>query len=854
MGPNPFAPLQSPPSSVGSMPPTRGTSPLLPQEVAATVSINYTNIEGETPVASPAPSRSTVTSPSNRGVVPSASAPPGQQPTQAPSPMATSPRQPTPGTPLAMRAPTMASPSSQGPSHRALSLSSQTPDLDGSWYDRLSPDLQQEMQNLAQTSLMSPSTERSPQDFFMDLLQAHLDPQSASFIQEIAYPIWHDHYPTTWSAMESMDPSVHSQVASLIQAQLTQADTLHRLAPTIALAQSPLFTAHVTAYAMAALVPRQAIRQFLSQGYAALHSLPSVDFQPIHYLARQVTINHIATLQHRRPLSPGRPRTPGATPDGSRAGPCSNPAIDDPPAGETPADNPSVIQGAPSRSFRGYNITGIYSPVRPPAASPPSTLPGAPASGQWGGPPSGQPPPPPGQPPPPPGRPPSHGHPRPPGQGPPDYGGPPHTDISKSYYKGFHPKPDPSAYPSISDPAQYETWRRKMIAHTRAQGLGHVMNPDYVPDNPRAREDFRRMNEFLYAVLQSKVRYTTGERIIMDHLEDANAQLIFTKLDRDNLASTHGRLRTRELRTRLHTLRLDSRWNKPTRVFVHEWRLLADEYNRRQEHKQTRFPDEMLKSLLEAAVASHSALNAVTTRDLERDIGGEQKRYTYPQYLTALEAAATIYDASRSRTSTGDRRSAFLTDVTSDDSTLADHTTDHYGEDRPLDYAAYVASSQPGPRLSQSAYEGLSSESKKLWRQMSPADRTILLKDSGEPSTKTQRSVNVAEQTQVSEVTSETPTEPSTATDTDSSDTLEVNEAKSTSGSKATAHVGDPRRMLSSKGKNPRPALKINTASIIPDPADDIQADLEQYWSVQDTTTDVWEQAPDFHQGDCSTS
>ena len=71
----------------------------------------------------------------------------------------------------------------------------------------------------------------------------------------------------------------------------------------------------------------------------------------------------------------------------------------------------------------------------------------------------------------------------------------------------------------------------------------------------------------------------------MDHLDDADAQRIFVKLDRDNLASTHGRLRTRELHTRIHTMRLDSRWNKPTRVFVHEFRLVADEYNRRQESK-----------------------------------------------------------------------------------------------------------------------------------------------------------------------------------------------------------------------------------------------------------------------------
>ena len=237
------------------------------------------------------------------------------------------------------------------------------------------------------------------------------------------------------------------------------------------------------------------------------------------------------------------------------------------------------------------------------------------------------------------------------------------------------------------------------------------------------------MNRYMYHLLLKNVRYPTGERIVREHFQDFNAQQIFVELEQDNLRSTYGRIRTRTLRTYLSNLRLDNKWTKSTMEFILWFRKLSEELNRRQETLDTCMSDILLKTMLEQAVATHPALNAVTVRDLERDIGGEQPRFNYHQYLAALEAAATTFDTQKGRTLTPERRSIFNAETSNVD--ILDEYAALTNADPDEDYEAFVAATQPGPRLTQATYEELLPETRRIWRQLPSSEKTLLLKDNG---------------------------------------------------------------------------------------------------------------------------
>jgi hypothetical protein len=227
-------------------------------------------------------------------------------------------------------------------------------------------------------------------------------------------------------------------------------------------------------------------------------------------------------------------------------------------------------------------------------------------------------------------------------------------------------------------------------------------------------------------------------------------------------------------------------------------------YNEQQFLEDMVLNDTQKKTYMQNALRSVSMLNTVHQRELERTaIDGRRASFTYDQYLTVLRGVASTFDeavagrraASVNKVRTSGRRSASVNMASfgEDDDELAAEVSN--AEEEIQEYAAHMVKRRmKGSSMSKDTWDSLSPEGKKTWDLMSDTDKKTVLQHAMEWAEREGITANNVDFAETDEVISG-----ETALEEPAEETVDVNNVNTDS--KKLAHPGDPRRMMSGKGK-----------------------------------------------------
>jgi hypothetical protein len=130
-------------------------------------------------------------------------------------------------------------------------------------------------------------------------------------------------------------------------------------------------------------------------------------------------------------------------------------------------------------------------------------------------------------------------------------------------------KKDQSAFPTLKDERFHDSWHREFVNQCRAQGVSEVIDKSYTPSTPDQVAVFQVKQEFVYAVLASKVLTTKGKEIVRKHFDKADAQKAYEELEKHHTSSTSAVISARDILSYLTTVKIgDGRFRGTTSDFI----------------------------------------------------------------------------------------------------------------------------------------------------------------------------------------------------------------------------------------------------------------------------------------------
>jgi hypothetical protein len=310
----------------------------------------------------------------------------------------------------------------------------------------------------------------------------------------------------------------------------------------------------------------------------------------------------------------------------------------------------------------------------------------------------------------------------------------------------------------------------------------------------------------------------------------------------DAMVSTQAILANRDMKKQIVTTRFDPRASKLSAVeFIVKFDELMTTYNEQQMHEDLKINDLQKKTHMQDALSNVATLKQVHHRELERAaIEGHHVFFTYQSYLMIVKGVAATYDEA-----TAGRRGASINmmqfDGGDEDGTQGSDLMEEIQE-----YAANVIRRRMGgAAMNKETWESISPEGQKTWDLMSDKDKQRILRyamkraEKAERADKEKLSANNVDIEQSDEEVEEEQGE-----ETDGEE-LDVNNANTDA--KKKAHPGDPRRMMSGKGKGgskkkPTKATDPKTAEITHIMFMDEFPTSE---SIEDVLVDYWEKDED---------
>jgi hypothetical protein len=273
--------------------------------------------------------------------------------------------------------------------------------------------------------------------------------------------------------------------------------------------------------------------------------------------------------------------------------------------------------------------------------------------------------------------------------------------------------------------------------------------------------------------------------------------------------------------------------------------------------------DTQKKTYMQNAFRNVSMLNTVHQRELERaSMEGRQAFFTYNQYLVVLRGVASTFDeavagrrsSSINKVRTKDRRSTsvHMAEMESGEESGA---ADSSAETEIMEYTINMMRRRmKGSSMSKDTWESLTPEGKKTWDLMSDADKKSILQHAVERAEKEGITANTVDFEELEEGGALE----DNGTETEASEEgVDVNNVNTDA--KKLAHPGDPRRMMSGKGKGGKKKIAGFTVTFSkPEEMSEeghghseildmghIDDVLEEYWNRDGGSDDE----SDFHQG-----
>jgi hypothetical protein len=215
------------------------------------------------------------------------------------------------------------------------------------------------------------------------------------------------------------------------------------------------------------------------------------------------------------------------------------------------------------------------------------------------------------------------------------------TSAAESFRRSI--KKDPSLFPILKDERANDAWHYSFVAQARAQGVGDVLNPAYVPRTPDESALFQEQQKYLYAVFEQKVQTLKGRSIVREHEHDFNAQEVYKKLSEHHLHSARARLDASSILRSITTDRLgNGSWKGSTEQFLEHWKSQVRLYER-QIPRADHFSDFHKKAILENAVSGVPELRQIK-QNVDLAFVQTGKDVTFDEYYSLVYAAAVNLD------------------------------------------------------------------------------------------------------------------------------------------------------------------------------------------------------------------
>jgi hypothetical protein len=395
--------------------------------------------------------------------------------------------------------------------------------------------------------------------------------------------------------------------------------------------------------------------------------------------------------------------------------------------------------------------------------------------------------------------------------------------------KRFACKPDLKAYTDFLQPEQYASWIEDTVAVMRAQGLGDLLNPTYVPE-PHERDVFQDKQAFTYMMLMKKVKTPTGKRIVKNYKTTYDAQAVLYELVTEGMQSTYAVLRGRELLRTLTNQKFDPRNGKVSAMeFITRFENMVEQYNEQQEHLGSKLSDELQKNLLASSVSGVTILRAVSDREQESVVRGGFP-FDYKAYSIVLKAQAVLFDEQLMG-----RRSVNI-------ATLEHHPADDQEQaavDEINEFMVNVMRRRSsGATMNKETWESLSPEGKATWDKLDPGDKRKVLQYAMQRADKASIDANVTE------IDGDDDVEPTVDPDEDvvAGPITEAEINSAISQARKNAHAGDARRMMSGKGKpKPKGTTLVKNVNFLGNSdtvgatTDELEEALEHYWNPRES-------------------
>ena len=115
----------------------------------------------------------------------------------------------------------------------------------------------------------------------------------------------------------------------------------------------------------------------------------------------------------------------------------------------------------------------------------------------------------------------------------------------RDFLKGT--KRDMNLFPSLKDPAKWDSFEREFEAVARSQNLHKVLDEKYKPKSVEEKELFAEMQAFVYAVFVKNLKNDEGQALVREYQKERNAQLIYKNLKEKMTSSTRAEINSDDL-------------------------------------------------------------------------------------------------------------------------------------------------------------------------------------------------------------------------------------------------------------------------------------------------------------------
>ena len=221
-------------------------------------------------------------------------------------------------------------------------------------------------------------------------------------------------------------------------------------------------------------------------------------------------------------------------------------------------------------------------------------------------------------------------------------------------------KRDIRAFKPFKDKKYWNPWYRGFTAVARAQGLGNVLDPDYVPSTPEEQALFDVLQAYTFAVFTSCLLETQAATLVRDYsgtlagANAGNAQKLHAALVKKMSTGIAAMTQRTALESRVMSLRLDNGWNSGIVSFLNHFsHQVKDLHELCDEGDTSSYNDAWCKSTLDIALSTHSAMSShvsslATTRSalmLALGPSASPPVLSFDDYLVQLQDHAIVLDA-----------------------------------------------------------------------------------------------------------------------------------------------------------------------------------------------------------------